>query len=368
MNVKNVDIDGLGHIFLEVATILTCAFIFTWIARRVFLKLESRYERQKRAWAECFFKALYEPLSIFIWFYAFAHIVSSILTITKSNFGIDLITKMESVGAVIAFWWFLMKWKRLLVQKMIVKSKMHEIVVDTGKIDAIDKLCTLAILFFTGLMLLEATDRSISTLIAFGGIGGLALAFASQEIIANFFGGLMIYITKPFAVEDWILLPSLSVEGVVEEIGWYTTHIRSLDKQPMYIPNSLFNKLVVITRSRMSHRQIKEIVGIRSEDYPKLRAITEDIEKQLRKHHDIDHTQSVIVRFNGYGQYTLDIYVSAYTNRVDTPSYMRVKEAILFTIGDTIAQHGAEIPNPTQNISLVPTIPPGSPATPKFSH
>jgi MscS family membrane protein len=203
-------------------------------------------------------------------------------------------------------------------------------------------------------MLLEATGRSFSTLIAFGGIGGLALAFASQEIISNFFGGFMIYITQPFAIDDWILLPDLSVEGVVEQIGWYTTHIRSLDKQPMYIPNSLFNKQVVITRSRMSHRQIKEVVGVRSEDYNKLRAITEDIEKQLRKHHDIDHSQSIIVRFSGYGPSTLDIYISAYTNKVDTSSYMRVKEAILFAIGDTIARHGAEIPNTLPTFGVMP--------------
>lgn len=344
----NFQVDGLEHVILDITTIIACVCLFTWLAKGVFERLRRRYEHQKRTWAECFFNALYEPLSIYVWFYAAAHIVSSVLIYTHSVFGEDLIYKMESVGGVIALWWFLMKWKRLLVQKMVVKSRLHEIVIDTAKIDAIDKVCTLAILLLVGLLMLEATGRGLSTIIAFGGIGGLALAFASQEIIACFFGGFMIYITQPFAVEDWILLPSLSVEGVVEEIGWYTTHIRSLDKQPMYIPNSLFSKLVVITRSRMSHRQIKETVGIRSEDYNKLRPITEEIEKSLRKHHDIDHSQPVIVRFDGYGPYTLDIYISAYTNKVDTAAYLRVKESVLFIIGDTIMKYGAEIPPPTQ--------------------
>jgi MscS family membrane protein len=55
------------------------------------------------------------------------------------------------------------------------------------------------------------TGSSLNTLIAFGGISGLALAFASQEVIASFFGGLMTYITQPFVIGDWIILPEKNI-------------------------------------------------------------------------------------------------------------------------------------------------------------
>lgn len=352
----NIDVVGFGGLTIEIAAIWVLAILSNWIVGRACHMLRNRYEKQKQVWAECFFTALREPLRLFIWFFAIAYTFSDTLLFIKKTFAQSWIDLIMRVGTVFVLWWFLSKWKRLVVQKMIAKSKSHEIVIDTAKIDAIDKICTLAILFFVTLLLLEATNRSVSTLIAFGGIGGLALAFASQEIIANFFGGLMIYITKPFAIDDWIQLPDHAIEGIVEEIGWYTTHIRSLEKQPMYIPNSLFNKLIVITRSRMSHRQIKEIVGVRSDDYSKLRSITEDIQQQLKSHPDIDHAEPIIVRFHGFGAYTLDIYVCAYTHRIDTSSYMRVKESILLLIGDTVIKHGAEIPNPTQNVTLLPSI------------
>ena len=155
----NFQVDGLEHVILDITTIIACVCLFTWLAKGVFERLRRRYEHQKRTWAECFFNALYEPLSIYVWFYAAAHIVSSVLIYTHSVFGEDLIYKMESVGGVIALWWFLMKWKRLLVQKMVVKSRLHEIVIDTAKIDAIDKVCTLAILLLVGLLMLEATGR-----------------------------------------------------------------------------------------------------------------------------------------------------------------------------------------------------------------
>ena len=55
-------------------------------------------------------------------------------------------------------------------------------------------------------------------------------------MISNFFGGFMIYVTHSFGIGDWINLPDHNVEGYVEEIGWYTTRIRTFEKRPIYVP------------------------------------------------------------------------------------------------------------------------------------
>jgi MscS family membrane protein len=256
------------------------------------------------------------------------------------------------VGSVLAFAWFLFRWKKFVVRHLVIKSKNREITFDQGKIGAIDKLLTVAIAFLTILVILEVTDRSVNTLIAFGGIGGLALAFASQEIIANFFGGFMIYLTQPFTVGDWIQLPDHSIEGNVEEIGWYMTRVRSLDKKPIYVPNAIFSKLIVITPSRMSHRQFKETIGVRYDDLSKTQAICTDIREMLQQHLDIDRSLPIIVRLSAFGSYSLDIYVSAYTQTTDTDGFMRVKEDVLYRITAILAKHGAELAFPTQNLSV----------------
>jgi MscS family membrane protein len=256
------------------------------------------------------------------------------------------------VGAVLAFTWFLMRWKGNVVRHLIAKSNHKEITIDHGKIGAIDKICTIAILFFSILLLMEVTDRSMNTIIAFGGIGGLALAFASQEVIANFFGGFMIYLTQPFTIGDWISIPDHSIEGIVEDIGWYMTCVRSLDKRPIYIPNSTFSRLIVMTPSRMSHRVFKTTINLRNQDLPKIKKITQEIKEMLEQHFDIDRSQSIIARLTNFGTYSLDVEISACSKVIAKEEFLKLSEELLFSIAEIIAKNGAEFANPTQNIQV----------------
>ena len=113
---------------------------------------------------------------------------------------------------------------------------------------------------------MQLFDYSVSGLLAFGGIGGIAVGFAAKDLLANFFGGLMIYLDRPFSVGDWIRSPDKEIEGTVEDIGWRLTRIRTFDKRPLYIPNSIFASISVENPSRMSNRRIYEKIGIRYDD------------------------------------------------------------------------------------------------------
>ncbi len=236
--------------------------------------------------------------------------------------------------------------KKNLIRLMTLKSKRHEISWNRSKIDVIDKAITILVIFITILLVMEITGRSISTLIAFGGIGGLAIAFASQEVIANFFSGLMIYLTHPFGVGDWINLRERNIEGYVEEIGWYTTRVRTLEKRPIYVPNSIFSKVVVETPSRMSHRELKEKIHLRYRDMKVIREITADITSMLEEHKHVDNDQKISVTLTGFGTYSLDVDVTAYITVIDSEEFALVKEELLFLIIDILNKHGAEMAAP----------------------
>jgi MscS family membrane protein len=223
---------------------------------------------------------------------------------------------------------------------------------DQSKIDVMDKLLTVSILFISVLLLLEVSDRSLNTLIALSSVGGLAIAFASQEVISNFFGGLMIYATHPFAKGDWIQIPDRQIEGFVEEIGWYMTRVRSMDKRPIYVPNSIFSKIVVITPSRMTHRQFKETVGLRYSDMPALRAIKEDIKEMLQHHPAVDRNLTVSVNFHAFGSYSLDILVQANITVLDSDSYAKIRDEFLFKIADIVSKHDAEMASPMSTLYI----------------
>ena len=347
-------LDGLYGWISEAIGIVLVVLVFNYLTRWLLKKLHLHFEKQKKYWRDSFVQAVYVPISYYVWFFAFVQAVDLIAARIAVPIPIENRHMLLAAAGVFAFAWFLMRWKRNVVHHLIAKSKNREITIDQGKIGAIDKLWTVAIIFFSILMLLEATNRSMNTIIAFGGVGGLALAFASQEVIANFFGGFMIYLTQPFTIGDWISIPDHSIEGIVEDIGWYMTRVRSLDKRPIYIPNSIFSRLIVITPSRMSHRQFKEIMGIRYEDMPKIKTITQEIKEMLQQHFDIDRSQSIIVRFAAFGSYSLDISVSAYIPITDNEGFMKVKEDILFKIADIVSKNGAEFATPTQSIELLP--------------
>ena len=103
------------------------------------------------------------------------------------------------------------------------------------------KLLRLSVAITAFLVIIQTLGYSVSGLLAFGGVGGLAVGFAAKDLLANFFfGGLMIHLDRPFTIGDWISSTDREIEGVVENIGWRLTIIRAFDKRPIYIPNSLF--------------------------------------------------------------------------------------------------------------------------------
>lgn len=347
-------LDGAYGWVNEALALLAFVAVFNFLAKYGLGKLQKQFEKQKKIWSSSFVKSLYLPLSYYVWFFAIVHAIDIINQRVFASPPFTFSHMALSVGLILTAGWFLMRWKRMVVNALITKSKNHEVTFEQGKVDVIDKVLTMIILFSSLLLVMEVTNRSVNTLIAFGGVGGLAIAFASQEIIANFFGGLMIYLTHPFAIGDWINLPEHNIEGYVEEIGWYMTLIRSLEKRPIYIPNSMFSKVIVMTPSRMSHRQFKETIGLRYSDMPVVKELLKDLKKMLSENPHIDHTLNQLVHLTSFSSYTIDIIISAYFLTINAYEYAEARQDLLFKIYDIITKHGAEMPFPTSQMISIP--------------
>ena len=152
------------------------------------------------------------------------------------------------------------------------------------------------------LIAMQLLGYSVSGLLAFGGIGGIAVGFAAKDLLANFFGGLMIYLDRPFSVGDWIRSPDKEIEGTVEDVGWRLTRIRTFDKRPLYIPNSVFASISVENPSRMTNRRIYETVGIRYCDMDSMNNIVQQVTQMLKDHDAIDNNQTMIDECHVYFQ------------------------------------------------------------------
>ncbi len=136
------------------------------------------------------------------------------------------------------------------------------------------------------------------------------------------------------------------------EIGWRRTVIRTFDKRPLYVPNALFTTISVENPSRMSHRRIKETIGVRYDDVSRVPAILADVRKYLIENPDIDETQTLMVNFNEFGPSSMDFFIYTFTHTTVWTEFHAIKEKVLLHIADIIASHGAEVAFPTTTVHV----------------
>ena len=176
------------------------------------------------------------------------------------------------------FAWFAVRFIRIAEGNFIADKQAKGEIFDRATLDAAVKLLRLSVVITAFLVALQTLGFSISGVLAFGGIGGIAVGFAAKDLLANFFGGLMIHLDRPFAIGDWVRSPDRAIEGTVERIGWRQTLIRKFDTRPLYVPNSAFANITVENPSRMSNRRIYETIGIRYEDAGAMGAVVAEVE------------------------------------------------------------------------------------------
>jgi len=214
------------------------------------------------------------------------------------------------------------------------------------------QLSRICLWVIAGLGVLQSIGVSISGLLAFGGIGGIAVGFAAKDLLANFIGGLSIYLDRPFTTGDWIRSPDRNIEGTVEDIGWRLTRIRTFDQRPLYVPNAVFGQISVENPSRMFNRRIYETVGIRYQDSQSMAPIVEQVRAMLQSHQEIDLSRTLIVNFVSFGPSSLDFFVYTFTKTTDWVRFHEIKQDVMLKILDIVISNGADVAFPTQTLHV----------------
>jgi MscS family membrane protein len=202
------------------------------------------------------------------------------------------------------------------------------------------------------LMTLQTLGVNISGIIAFGGVGGAVIGFAAKDLLANFFGAMTVYLDRPFSVGDWIRSPDREMEGTVEYIGWRLTHIRTFSSRMLYVPNSVFSTVTIENPSRMSHRRIHEVIGVRYKDTAKVATITTQIREMLMSHEEVNQNATLMVYLDKFDQYSVNFFVYCFTKTKDWSKYHGVKQDILLKVNDIVSKNESEIAFPTSVISF----------------
>ncbi len=337
----------------QVFTIILATLLTSYATRLVLKQLEIQFRKTHNLWDDALLAAAARPATWMIWLVGFSYALQIILA-TQQESVFELVEKVRSLLVIGVLTWFLVSVIRQIETRLLSGEYTadRERPVDQTSVMAIGKLLRTAVIITAVLVVLQTLGYSISGVLAFGGIGGIAVGFAAKDLLANFFGGLMVHLDRPFAVGDWVRSPDKEIEGTVEYIGWRQTRIRTFDKRPLYVPNATFAQISVENPSRMSNRRIYETVGVRYDDSRQVAAIVAEVKAMLREHPAIDQQQTMIVNFNKFGASSLDFFVYTFTKTTNWVEFHEIKQDVLLKILEIVHRNGADVAFPTTTVKL----------------
>ena len=182
------------------------------------------------------------------------------------------------------------------------------------------------------------------------GVGGLAVALAARDSLANLFGSVLIMFEKPFRVGHRIRLSSS--EGVVEDVGYRSTRIRTADNSLISIPNdTIVNATVENLTMRTMFRQRLLVQVTYDTTRDGLEALANGI-RQLITDHPMTNKDNFHVRFNDFGESSLNVLVIFYLMVPDYAAELREREDILLKIMDFAKELGVEFAFPTRTLHV----------------
>jgi len=316
-------------------------------AKRVLIKMAAKVGVSRTRWDDVVLKALARPIAWAIWLQGldiaadviYAETQSAIFTYSNS---------VRDVGILLCLTWFVLGMIRGAEEEFTQQSDQ----IDKTTAQAIGKLLRLAVIVTAALVILQTLGYSISGVLAMGGVGGIAIGFAAKDLLANFFGGLIVYLDRPFAVGDWVRSPDRDIEGTVEHIGWRVTMIRNFQSRPLYVPNSVFTNVIVENPSRMLHRRIHETIGLRYSDLTSMDQVVADVVAMLKNHPEIEPETTMMVNFNEFSDSSVDFFVYCFTKTKQWVKFHEVKQDVMLRIAEIIRANNAEIAFPTSTIHI----------------
>jgi len=196
----------------------------------------------------------------------------------------------------------------------------------------------------------RALDIDIWPLVASLGIGSVAFAFAAKDTVENFFGSVAVLLDRPFNVGDWVVVQDQ--EGIVEEIGFRSTRLRTFYNSQVTVPNANLVRAVVDNYGRRRYRRWRTMLGVQYDTSPdKLAAFTEGIRELIRSHPWTrkDYYQ---VYCNEFGDFSLQILVYMFFEVPDWNTELRERDRLFRDIVRLADAIGVQFAFPTQTVHL----------------
>jgi MscS family membrane protein len=340
--------------YIALILLMVIAFIVFAIAKRLaffFLRrILYRYTKNRNNDVNIALKKLAHPISLLIALWLIGFVLPSL------QFGLAF-NKWTFLAVNIAstiFWIYV-----FLKLAQVLLSLYQEYAEKTeGKLD--DQLIPILKNFSTVIIVIVGVFRMLiyfgvdpTTILAGASIGGLAIAFASQDTVKNLIGTVMIFVDKPFHIGDWI--EGGGVVGSVEEVGFRSTRIRAADTSVYQIPNSKLSEIVIKNSGLLLFRRYNTTLGLRYDTPPELiEAFAKGVREIVLAHPD-SKKDAVLVQFVEFGDSSLNIMLNMYFHNLAWGTMQESKHQIHIAIIRLAKELGVDFAFPSTTMMIEQT-------------
>ncbi|NLM76197.1 MAG: mechanosensitive ion channel family protein [Clostridiaceae bacterium] len=339
---------------LLVRLILALGVFFAGLLlRHLFVKVILRFflyltKKTKTSFDELLVEALEKPaktLLLGLIVYLSLMILLPVLIVQKFlNFSLRLFV-------LVVIFWFIYRASDVFVNFIEHLANKSEKKISPAVINLLGKTLKALIIIFEVFSVIALFGYDVSGIVAGLGIGGLAISLAAKDAAANFLGSITVMVDKTYNVGDWI--ETSSAEGIVEEIGFRSTKIRTFTNAVTSIPNSIMSNEPITNWSRMGRRRVRYNLYIPI-DTPaeKVRILLSRIKDLIDNNEDVNHEAIKVANMNGFEEGNISILIQYFTKTTSFFTYTQVNEKIYLDILQIFNELNIPISAPIKRIYL----------------
>jgi len=232
-------------------------------------------------------------------------------------------------------------------KEKIVRNKADE---NAAVIKFLSTLLKGGVWLIAFLIVLANMGVNITALVAALGVGGIAIAFALQNILEDLFSSVSIYFDKPFKKGDFIILENQKYMGTVKDVGMKTTRLESLWGEELVVSNKELTSTKISNYKRMHKRRIHFNFGVVYQTkVSKMKKIPEMVKEIFDS---IDKVELDRVHFKEFGDSALNFEVAYYVDSKEYNDYMDKQQEINLAIMDKFEKQKIGFAYPTQTVFI----------------
>jgi MscS family membrane protein len=260
--------------------------------------------------------------------------------------------KISSAVAAIAVAYFIYRLVDIVEHYLKIWTGRTHTTLDDMLVPVIRKSLRIFIIAVSILFIADnILEMDLTTVLAAAGVGGLAVALAAQETVANFFGSVNIFADRPFQVGDRVRVGNF--DGPVEDVGFRSTRIRTLDGHQVTVPNSkISNEMVENIGRRPFIKRVANITITYDSGPDKAEKAVQIIKDVLAQIEEVNRTSDLIPRvyFNEFNDCSLNILMIYWVSPPDYWMFQETNQKVNLAIMRAFEDEGIEFAFPSQTL------------------